>query len=101
MKTLDIKNNIAKFENVILNPRITEKASDKAINNVYVFDVAPRANKVQIKEAVKNIYKVDAVKVNITAIPTKTVLSRKGKGVKGGGKKALVYLKEGDKIEII
>jgi len=101
MTVLDTKNNIAKFESVILNPRITEKSSDNAENNVYVFDVALKANKIQVKTAVKNIYKVDAVKVNIINIPTKKVSFRKGKGVKGGGKKAFVYLKEGDKIEII
>lgn len=101
MAVVDVKNNIGKFEKVILNPRITEKASDKAEDNVYIFDIDPRANKIQVKEAVKNIYKVDAVKVNITKVPSKTTFSRGKKGVKAGGKKAIVYLKKEDKIEII
>jgi len=101
MKVADIKNNIGGLEKVILGPRITEKASDKAEENVYVFEVSSRANKIQIKEAIKNIYKVNAVKVNIAKTPSKTVFSRGKKGVKSGGKKAYVYLKEGDKIEII
>jgi len=101
MTVANIKNNIGNSENIILRPRITEKASDKAEDNVYVFEVSPNANKVQIKEAIKNIYKVDAVKVNITKTPSKTIFSRGKKGVKTGGKKAYVYLKKEDKIEII
>ena len=101
MNIHDIKNNIGSLENVILRPRITEKASDKAEGNVYVFEVATSANKVQIKKAIKSLYKVDAKKVNITQTPSKTVFSRGKKGVKTGGKKAYVYLKEGESIEII
>ncbi|MBU1557443.1 50S ribosomal protein L23 [Patescibacteria group bacterium] len=101
MAVSDIKNNIGKVEGILLRPRITEKASDLAEKNVYVFEVSPRANKVLVKEAIKSIYKVDALRVNITKIPSKNVVSRGRKGVKTGGKKAVVYLKEGDKIEII
>lgn len=101
MAVSDIKNNIGKIEGILLRPRITEKSSDKAEVNVYVFDVAPKANKIQIKKAVKDIYKVDALKVNIAKVPSKTVFSRGRKGVKTGGKKAFVYLKKGDKIDII
>lgn len=101
MSVSDTKNNIGKIENVILRPRITEKASQNAENSVYVFDVVTSANKTQIKQAIKSIYKVDVVKVNITQVPSKNVISRGRKGVKTGGKKALIYLKKGDKIEII
>ena len=101
MTVSDTKNNISKYQNILLNPRITEKSSDKAEENVYVFDVAPRANKIEIKEAIKNIYNVDAVKVNIAQVPSKSVVMRGRRGVKTGGKKAFVFLKKGDKIEII
>ncbi len=101
MKTIDIKNNKNKFEGVLLKPRITEKASEKVEEGVYVFNVDPRANKIQIKSVIKNIYNVDALKINILKVPSKSVFSRGKKGVKKGGKKALVYLKKGDKIEII
>ena len=40
-------------------------------------------------------------RVNIAKIPSKRTLSRGKRGVKKGGKKAYVYLKEGDKIELI
>ena len=101
MGALNIKNNIGKIEGILLRPRVTEKSSEKSEGNVYVFDVLPQANKIQIKAAIKNIYKVDAVKVNIAKVPSKRIISRGRRGVKSGGKKAFVYLKKGDKIETI
>lgn len=86
---------------VIQNPRITEKAAYAADKNVYTFDVSPRATKLEVTKAVKDIYKVVPVKVNIVAVPTKKVYRRNSVGVKGGGKKAYVFLKKGDKIEFV
>lgn len=86
---------------LIKKPRITEKASFNAEQNVYTFDVMPSANKTEIKKAIFQLYKVKPVKVNILMVPSKQVFSKGKKGTKSGGKKALVYLKKGDKIEII
>lgn len=88
------------FSKTIKNPRVTEKASMYFEKNVYTFDVSEDANKSEIKKAIFTLYKVKPVKVNIVTIPKKQVFVRGKKGVKNGGKKALVYLKEGDKIEI-
>ncbi len=85
---------------VLKHPRVTEKATLSAERNVYVFDVVPEANKFQVKEAIKSLYKVIPVKVNIITVPAKRIIYRGKKGVKSGGKKAYVYLKEGDKINI-
>lgn len=89
------------LEYVIKNPRITEKAAYSAEKNAYVFNVDPKANKEQIALAIKKIYKVEPVKVNISKIPSKKKFIRGNWGLKKGGKKAYVYLKKGDKIEII
>jgi large subunit ribosomal protein L23 len=86
---------------IIKNPRVTEKASTAAEKNVYIFDVASSANKTEISKAIFILYKVKPVKVNVLGVPKKKVFSRGKEGVKGGGKKALVYLKKGDKIEFI
>jgi large subunit ribosomal protein L23 len=86
---------------IIKNPRITEKASFNAEQNVYTFDVTENANKTEIKKAIFSLYKVHAVKVNILRVQDKQVMSKGKKGVKSGGKKALVYLKKEDKIEFI
>ncbi len=88
-------------EHVLTKPHITEKASMHAENNVYVFEVSKRANKTLVRNAVKELYKVTPVKINIVNTPSKSVSSRGIKGVKSGKKKALVYLKKGDAIEII
>ena len=86
---------------IIKKPRITEKASFIAEKNIYTFEVSEGANKTEIKKAIFALYKVKPVRVNILPITKKEVFIRGKAGVRGGGKKALVYLKEGDKIEFI
>jgi len=86
---------------LIKNPRITEKASSHAENNVYTFDVAPSANKTEIKKAIFQLYKIKPVKVNILKIKEKTVMLRGKRSMKSGGKKALVYFKKGEKIDFL
>lgn len=86
---------------IIKNPRITEKASFHAEQNVYTFDVTENANKAEIKKAIFSLYKVHPIKVNILKVQEKQIMSKGKKGIKSGGKKALVYLKPGDKIEFI
>ncbi len=86
---------------IIKNPRITEKASFHAEQNVYTFDVTAEANKTEIKKAIFALYKVHPTKVNILRVQDKQIMSKGKKGIKSGGKKALVYLKKEDKIEFI
>jgi large subunit ribosomal protein L23 len=90
---------------VLKGPRITEKGALVAeVNNVYTFDIDKKANKTDVKKAIELIYKVNPVKIAIAKIPNKKVQVRgqRGKfGNKGGGKKAFVYLKKGDKIEFV
>ena len=86
---------------VILNPRVTEKASFLSErNNVYTFNVTADANKHNIAQTVNRLYKVTPLQVRIVGIPEKRVFVRGKRGVKRGGRKAYVFLKKGDKIEI-
>jgi len=90
------------FSSVLLSPRITEKATlvgQKA--PVYVFNVHKNATKDSVAKAVRDVYSVAPEKVRIAQIQPKNVFSRGRAGVKAGGKKAYVYLKEGDKIELV
>ena len=90
------------FSSVLLGPRITEKAtmvSDKL--SVYTFNVSHDANKHTVAQAVERLYKVHPRKVHIVTIPLKQVLVRGKWGTKRGGRKAYVYLKEGEKIETV
>ena len=90
------------LSHVIVKPRITEKSTWHSAQGVYVFDVAEYANKQQIAQAVRAIYTVTPRKVRIVTIPSKSKRSaRTGKlGMKGGGKKAYVYLKRGETINL-
>lgn len=91
-----------KANTVLLRPRITEKAALKADSaNVYVFEVTKDASKKAIIASIKDAYKVTPIRVNLLAIPRKEVFRRGKSGVKGGGKKAYIHLKKGDKIDII
>jgi large subunit ribosomal protein L23 len=88
---------------VLLRPRVTEKATMSAENGVYVFEVDLRAAKKDIARAVEHYYGAKPLKVSVVSIPAKEIFSRRqGKrGKKSRGKKAYVYLKEGEKIEVI
>ena len=86
---------------IIKNPRITEKSSFAQEQNVYTFDVMKGANKTEIKKAIFTLYKVKPLRVNVLPVPKKNIMSKGRMGVKGGGRKALVYLKKGDKIDIV
>ncbi|MEK7177118.1 MAG: 50S ribosomal protein L23 [Patescibacteria group bacterium] len=97
MNNLNIKPN-----NVLLRPRITEKAAILADKNrVYIFEVTSDATKKSIATSVRGAYGVIPTKVRVATIPHKNVFVRGKRGVKSGGKKAYVYLKKGDKIELM
>ena len=68
---------------------------------VYTFMVEDKASEAEIKKAVKEIYKVMPERVNIINFPRKKVFQKGKSGMRGGGRKAMVYLKEGDKIEFV
>ncbi len=85
---------------VLIRPHITEKAgiASEAFN-VYTFEVSKDATKHTVAHAVESLYKVNPTKVRMINRPAKNVVVRGRKGTKSALKKALVYLKKGDKIE--
>ena len=87
---------------VINRPVVTEKSAIQSDElNQYVFEVAPDANKVQIKEAIEVIFDVDVVKVNTMVMPAKR--GRRGRNwyVRSRQwKKAVVTLPEDQTIEL-
>ena len=82
-------------------PHITEKALAAQARGVFVFEVAPRATKRAVAQAVAAFYKVTPRKVAMVTKQKKNVTTKGKPGFSGGGKKAYVYLKKGDKIEIV
>ena len=86
---------------VIVRPRVTEKATMSAEHNAYVFEVSKNSTKARIAKAVSVMYKVTPEKVRVVNLPAKSVFIRGKWGTKSPVKKAYVFLKKGDKIEII
>ncbi|HOC03016.1 MAG TPA: 50S ribosomal protein L23 [Candidatus Ratteibacteria bacterium] len=86
---------------IIKYPRITEKATALSAENKYLFVVPKNVKKYQIKMAIEQIYKVSVVSVAIVNMPGKKRRYRMSQeGYKPSYKKAIVTLKEGDKIAI-
>ena len=91
------------YREVIRRPIITEKSTKLAEEEFqFVFEVDPRANEHQIREAVELIWpKVDVVKVRVLNMPAKRAKRwRKLIVRKKGWKKAIVTLKEGQSINV-
>ena len=88
---------------VIKKPRVTEKAVGASERNVYTFEVRQDATKYDVRDAVRELFNVTPVKVNIVNKKPRRFHARaKGRTVsKSGQKKAYVYLKSGDTINIV
>lgn len=78
----------------------TEKGTALEPQGKYLFEVAKAANKIQIKKAVEEIYKVKVQTVNTVVAPGKRKRVRQEFGYTPDWKKAIVTLKEGQKIEV-
>lgn len=85
---------------LIKKPLVTDKATRIANERKYLFMVQSNAAKPEIKKAIKAKYKVDPVAVNIINIPGKTKMFRNVRRMRSGYKKAIVTLKEGQKIDV-
>lgn len=89
-------------KDVIMRPRVTEKAANLTSSNVYTFDIRVSATKEDVKNAVKALYKVTPVKIRVVNVKAKRVRlrARRGFGAKPRTRKAYVYLKKGDSITL-
>lgn len=97
-KIKEVKVKEVKNSSVILGSRITEKSALGSEKGAYTFNVAPNTNKSEVAKAIKAMYKVTPVKISITIRKEKTTFRGGRLGTKQGGKKAVVYLKKGEKI---
>ena len=85
---------------VLIKPLITEKATFLNAQNQYLFAIDIRMNKVEVKKAIRTMYKVDPVSVNIIRSGGKQVRFGRVRGQRKAWKKAIVTLKPGDKIQV-
>jgi large subunit ribosomal protein L23 len=86
---------------VLKRPLFTEKNDRlKEKYNKYAFEVDMKANKIEIRQAVEQIFGVGVVKVNIMRVHGKVKRRGRSEGRRPDWKKAIVTLKEGDTIPI-
>lgn len=85
---------------IIIHPIITEKSTENQEKGRYCFKVNKRANKKEIMRAVKEIFGVEPVSCNIMNVKGKRKRVRYKLGYTASWKKAILTLKEGDKIEL-
>lgn len=88
-------------EKIIRRALITEKADRLREMNCYQFEVAKKANKREIKEAVEKLFNVNVMDVKTANFRGKPKRMGISFGYKTGYKKATVTLKPGQKIELI
>jgi large subunit ribosomal protein L23 len=86
---------------VISRPHISEKATYLGEKNQYIFEILPNYNKKEVKKAVEGIYGVNVLSVNMIKIPAKKRRLGKTQGFRKKYSKAVVTVKEGQKIEIL
>jgi len=101
MKSMIKEKESIKIYQILKAPHITEKTTNLAEKNQYVFKVWGKANKNEIKKAIENLYKVKVMDVKIINVPAKRRRLGRISGWRKGYKKAIVRLKEGQKIEVL
>lgn len=85
---------------ILKKPLVTEKSTSLLQDNKYTFEVDLKANKTEIKQAVESLFKVKVEKVNTMHVKGKLKRVRRIPGRTPNWKKAIVTLKQGDKIEV-
>lgn len=86
---------------IIREPHVSEKASILGESNTYIFKVQAGVGKKEIKKSVEGIYGIDVLSVNTIRVPRKKRRIGRTEGFKKGYAKAMVKIKEGQKIEIL
>ena len=87
---------------ILKKPHLSEKTTHlKDNHSAYVFVVDSFANKKTVAQEIKRLYKVEVVNVRIVNLPKKPKNLGRTKGFSSGFKKAIVYLKPGQAINIV
>lgn len=95
------KENTGDAYRILVKPLITEKVTELGAFNQYAFAVSRDANKAEVKKAIKKVYGVEPIRVNIMNVAGRKVRWGRTTGKTVGWKKAIVFLNPNDKIEVI
>ena len=88
------------YEDILLEPVLSEKANLMREEGKYVFKVAQSANKIQIKEAVRRLFNVHPISCTVMVVGGKPKRLRYRSGYTATWKKAIVRLPKDEKIAI-
>ena len=83
------------LRDVIIKPVVSEKSYNLIDQGKYTFEVDPRSNKTEIKQAIENIFKVEVASVNTLNRVGKVRRTKFGVGKRKDTKRAIVTLKSG------
>ncbi|MDR0316131.1 MAG: 50S ribosomal protein L23 [Treponema sp.] len=86
------------YEDILIEPVLSEKANLLREQGKYVFKVDPRANKIQIKEAVRRLFNVHPISCTVMVVGGKPKRLRHRPGYTATWKKAIVRLPKDEKI---
>jgi large subunit ribosomal protein L23 len=88
------------YEQILIEPVLSEKANTLREEGKYVFKVDPRATKIQIKEAVRRLYNVHPLSCTVMVVGGKPKRQRYRAGYTSSWKKAIVRLPKDEKISV-
>jgi large subunit ribosomal protein L23 len=88
------------YDSILIEPVLSEKTNVLRETGQYVFRVDPRANKTQIKEAVRRLFEVHPISCNIVNVKGKPKRLRSRAGYTSAWKKAIVRLAKGETIKV-
>jgi large subunit ribosomal protein L23 len=91
---------VIQYEDILIEPVLSEKANLLREQGKYVFKVAQSANKLQIKEAVRRLFNVHPIACTVMNVGGKPKRQRYHKGYTASWKKAIVRLPKDEKIGI-
>jgi large subunit ribosomal protein L23 len=89
--------------NTVVRPVVSEKSTMLGDQGKYVFEVAPNANKIQIKQAIEEAFaekKIQVTAINILRVPGKMRRLGRHRGMTRSWKKAIVTLRPGQRLEL-
>jgi large subunit ribosomal protein L23 len=88
------------YENILIEPVLSEKSNILRESGKYVFKVDPRANKLEIKEAVRRLFNVHPIACTVMVVAGKPKRLRNRAGYTSTWKKAIVKLPKDEKIAL-
>jgi len=87
-------------EQILLSPVVSEKSYSGIAEGRYTFKVHPDAHRMQVRQAVEQLFDVHVQRVNIVKVQPKPKRRGLFRGTRQGWKKAVVQVREGETIEI-